>query len=55
MSDAWVRKVLASLDENSAAYKAVDAARESGTLIKGVIGIDRNTGALSMVRLASSF
>ena len=51
LSDAWVKAVLNKIDVNSEAYQAVSTARLNGTLYKGVIGVDRNSGQLVMVRV----
>ena len=51
MSDDWVENVLDKLDRNSAAWKTVIAAEENGTLFKAVVGVDRVSGNLSLVRL----
>lgn len=45
-SAAWVNAVLQKLDKNSAAYQAVDAARQNGTLVTAVGGVNRTTGQL---------
>ncbi len=51
MSNAWVSKVLESLDKSSKAYAAVLESVDKGTLIKGVAGVDRKTGKLVIARL----
>lgn len=51
MSDAWVRQVLNNLDPTSSAYRAVNNALNNGTLVKGVIGVDRATGQVVMIRV----
>ncbi|WP_244652914.1 hemagglutinin repeat-containing protein [Pseudomonas viridiflava] len=51
MSDDWVDSVLNRLDPNSAAYRAVFTAKSNGTLVKGVAGVDRETGNVLMARL----
>ncbi len=51
MSDEWDDVVLEKLDENSEARKAIEAAKESGTLIKGVAYVDKTTGKLKLVRI----
>ena len=51
MSDAWVQEVLSKLDSTSDAYQAVDSAMNSGTLVKGIIGVDRASGNLTMFRV----
>ncbi len=51
LTDKWVQAVLFKLDKNSPAYKAVETARDNGTLVKGIAGVDRNTGQLTMVRV----
>lgn len=45
-SRAWVEAVLERLDKSSAAYKAVEAARDSNTLVTAVGGVNRTTGEL---------
>jgi filamentous hemagglutinin len=51
LSDVWIDNVLGNLDPSSPAAKAIKLAQDNGTLIKGVAGIDRNTGALTLVRV----
>ncbi|MCQ3030383.1 hemagglutinin repeat-containing protein [Pseudomonas syringae] len=51
MSDQWVDKVLERLDKKSAAYKSVAEARENGSLVKGVAGVDRKSGQLIIAKL----
>ncbi len=51
MSDAWIEKVLNKLDKNSEAFKAIDNATMNGSLIKGLMGVDRSTGQLIMAKL----
>ena len=51
MSDAWVTAVLQNLDPESEAFKAVTAARDEGTLVKIVVGVNRLTGNLTAVRI----
>lgn len=51
MSDDWVGSVLSNLDPASPAYKAVNTALNNGTLVKGVIGVDRPSGNLIMIRV----
>ncbi|EIK94555.1 hypothetical protein PMM47T1_20718 [Pseudomonas sp. M47T1] len=51
MSSDWVSAVLSKLDSSSPAYAAVKNAVDDGTLVKGVIGVDRSTGKLVMVKL----
>jgi filamentous hemagglutinin len=51
LSDAWVRSVLGNLDKTSDAYQAVLAALNSGTLVKGVAGVDKATGTLKVIRM----
>ncbi|WP_158229192.1 hypothetical protein [Collimonas sp. PA-H2] len=51
MSDQWVQNVLFKLDPTSPAYKAVDAALKNNTLVKGVAGVDRATGQVTIVRI----
>lgn len=51
MSNAWVSKVLNSLDKSSETYLAVLDSINKGKLIKGVAGVDRKTGQLVIARL----
>ncbi|TWC49163.1 filamentous hemagglutinin [Pseudomonas sp. SJZ080] len=51
MSDAWIEKVLNKLDKNSDAFKAIYNATQDGSLIKGLMGVDRSTGQLMMAKL----
>lgn len=51
MSDAWVEKVLTKLEKNSDAFKAINNATKDGSLIKGLMGVDRSTGQLIMAKL----
>ena len=51
MSIEWVDKVLEKLDKKSAAYIAVDQARKDGSLVKGLAGVDRNSGQLIIAKL----
>ncbi|MFV5365351.1 DUF637 domain-containing protein [Acinetobacter oleivorans] len=51
MSNEWDRAVLAKLDQNSEAYKAVFAARQNGTLVKGAAYVDKSTEKLMLVRI----
>jgi filamentous hemagglutinin len=51
LSSDWIRNVLLKVDQTSPAYQAVNAALNNGTLVKGVAGIDRMTGALTVVRV----
>jgi filamentous hemagglutinin len=51
LTDAWVQNVLLSIDKTSPAYVAVNTALKNGTLVKGVAGVDRTTGALTIVRI----
>jgi len=44
LSDRWIKRVLDQLDPDSGAAKAIRNAQLSGTLVKGVAGVDRNTG-----------
>ncbi|MFW2057323.1 hypothetical protein [Acinetobacter haemolyticus] len=52
MSGEWGKAVLAKLDKNSEAYKAIDdAAKTNGTLIKGAAYVDKSTEKLMLVRI----
>lgn len=51
MSDDWDKVVLNKLDKNSDARKAIEAAQENGTLIKGAAYVDKSTGQLKLVRI----
>ncbi|WP_211468421.1 hypothetical protein, partial [Collimonas silvisoli] len=51
MSDEWVQNVLLRIDPTSPAFKAVDMARKNGTLVKGVAGVDRANGQVTIVRI----
>ena len=51
MSSEWDDVVLGRLDKKSEAYKAIDAARDNGKLVKGVAYVDKNTGKLMLVRV----
>ena len=49
LTDEWVISVLSKLDQNSDAYKAIVAAKNNGTLIKVVAGVNKTTGQLIFV------
>jgi filamentous hemagglutinin len=51
MSSEWDDVVLNRLDKKSEAYKAIDSARSSGTLVKGVAYVDKSTEKLMLVRI----
>jgi len=51
LTDAWVKNVMTKLDQTSPAYLAIEAARNNGTLVKGVAGVDRTTGALTVLKV----
>lgn len=51
MSGEWDKAVLAKLDPKSEAYKAIDAARTNGTLVKGAAYVDKSTEKLMLVRI----
>ncbi|MCU4378388.1 hypothetical protein [Acinetobacter haemolyticus] len=51
MSGEWDKAFLAKLDKNSEAYKAIDAAKTNGTLIKGAAYVDKSTEKLMLVRI----
>jgi hypothetical protein len=48
----WIDNVLLNIpDKTSPAYQAVKSALDNGTLVKGVAGVDRTTGQLTIVRI----
>lgn len=51
MSGEWDAAVLAKLDKNSEAYKAITAAQKNGTLVKGAAYVDKGTEKLMLVRI----
>ena len=51
MSDVWDQAVLAKLDKNSEARKAIEAAKANGSLVKGVAYVDKNSKKLKLVRI----
>lgn len=51
MSERWDEMVLEKLNQNGEAYKALSAARDSGTLVKGAAYVDKTTGKLNLVRI----
>ena len=51
MSDEWDDVVLAKLDKNSEARKAIEAAKANGSLVKGVAYVDKNSKKLKLVRI----
>lgn len=51
MSGEWDAAVLAKLDRNSEAYKAITAAQKNGTLVKGAAYVDKSTEKLMLVRI----
>ena len=59
MSEQWVDNVLANLDYSDAANTVIldkiESARTSGTLMKGVAGLDKKTGEFSVVKLAEGY
>jgi filamentous hemagglutinin len=59
LSEPWVDNVLANLDYSDAAntliLDKIQSARTSGTLMKGVAGLDKQTGEFSVVKLAEGY
>ena len=59
LSEQWVDNVLANLDYSDAANTVIldkiESARTSGTLMKGVAGLDKKTGEFSVVKLAEGY
>ncbi|AYR22686.1 hemagglutinin repeat-containing protein [Herbaspirillum rubrisubalbicans] len=51
LTTRWVENVLNRIDKSSPAYQAVKDAMTEGSLVKGVIGLDKTTGQLMMVRV----
>ena len=51
LSDSWVRNVLGNLDRSSPASQAVSDALRRGTLVKGVVGVDKASGGVISVRV----
>jgi filamentous hemagglutinin len=51
LTEAWIDSVLAKLDVNSEVYKKVSDAVLNGTLVKGVVGVDRATGKVTVIRV----
>jgi filamentous hemagglutinin len=51
LTDAWVQNVLLRINKTSPAYGAVNSALKNGTLVKGIAGVDRTTGALTIIRI----
>lgn len=51
MSGEWDAAVLAKLDKNSEAYKAIIVAQKNGTLVKGAAYVDKSTEKLMLVRI----
>jgi filamentous hemagglutinin len=51
LTDSWVKNVLGNIDQTSAAYNAIENAMANGTLVKGVAGVDRTTGQVTIVRV----
>lgn len=51
MSDDWDDEVLGRLGKNSEASQAIRAAKENGTLVKGVAYVDKNSKTLKLVRI----
>ncbi len=51
LSDDWIRSVLNELDKTSDAYRAVKAGLDNDTLVKGVIGVDKATGQVTLIRV----
>lgn len=46
LSPEWIKQVMRGIDEASPAYKAIEQARDSGTLNTAVIGVNKQTGQL---------
>ncbi|TNY25480.1 hypothetical protein BV497_13675 [Fulvimonas soli] len=46
LSAKWIDQVMDKIDETSPAYKAIEQARDSGTLNTAVIGVNKKTGQL---------
>lgn len=51
MSAEWDDAVLRRLPDDSPAKRAILAAKEDGTLVKAVAYVDKNTGALNLIRI----
>jgi len=51
MPPEWVDKVPDAIDKSSAAYKAVKAASDNNTLVRGVLAVDKKTGKLMVLKL----
>ncbi|TRB20778.1 hypothetical protein EXN70_24160, partial [Rhizobium rhizogenes] len=51
LSDQWIRNVLGALDQTSPAVTSVRDAISNGTLYKAVMGVDKTTGKLMMIRV----
>lgn len=51
MSERWEQIVLGQLDKSSEAYKAIQAAKENGGLVKGAAYVDKETGKLNLIRI----
>jgi filamentous hemagglutinin len=51
LTDEWIDAVLGNLPDGSAAKAQVQAAHLQGKLVKGVAGVDRVTGKLSIIRV----
>jgi hypothetical protein len=51
LSDAWIVHVLDRLPDNSPAKIAVLRAIDEGSLFKGVIGVDKATGQVTLIRV----
>ncbi|EIL87081.1 filamentous hemagglutinin family outer membrane protein, partial [Rhodanobacter fulvus Jip2] len=46
LSGKWIDRVMGELDKTSPAYRAIDQARDGGTLNTAVIGVNKQTGQL---------
>jgi filamentous hemagglutinin len=51
LSDQWIRNVLNALDQTSPAVASIRDAIGNGSLYKAVMGVDKTTGKLMMVRI----
>ncbi len=59
LSEQWVDNVLSSLDysdaRNTVILDKIESARATGTLMKGVAGLDKKTGEFSVDKLAEGY
>ncbi len=51
LSDRWINNVLDKLPDNSPAKVAVLRAIDEGTLFKGMMGVDKATGQVTLIRV----